>query len=66
MVNRVNKPELHVDTVADWEAWLDSDPDPTGSDYDCEEGDDPTRDHVRRGAGCRAVLRVDRWAVALP
>jgi uncharacterized protein YdeI (YjbR/CyaY-like superfamily) len=26
----VNKPELHVDTVADWEAWLDSDPDPTG------------------------------------
>ncbi len=30
MVNRVNKPELRVDTVADWEAWLDADPDPTG------------------------------------
>jgi uncharacterized protein YdeI (YjbR/CyaY-like superfamily) len=30
MVDRVNKPELHVDTVAEWEAWLDSDPDPIG------------------------------------
>ena len=30
MANRVNKPELHVDTVAEWEAWLDSDPDPGG------------------------------------
>jgi uncharacterized protein YdeI (YjbR/CyaY-like superfamily) len=30
MANRVNKPELHVDTVADWEAWLNSDPDPRG------------------------------------
>ena len=30
MVNRVNKPELHVDTVAEWESWLDSDPDPGG------------------------------------
>ncbi|MET0779902.1 MAG: YdeI/OmpD-associated family protein, partial [Microbacterium sp.] len=25
-----NKPELHVGTVADWEAWLNSDPDPRG------------------------------------
>ncbi|KRB36916.1 YdeI/OmpD-associated family protein [Microbacterium sp. Root180] len=24
------KPELHVDTVAEWEAWLQSDPDPGG------------------------------------
>ena len=30
MTGRVNKPELHVDTVAEWEAWLNSDPDPTG------------------------------------
>lgn len=30
MASRVNKPELHVDAVADWEAWLDSDPDPAG------------------------------------
>ncbi|MFF2487256.1 YdeI family protein [Microbacterium sp. NPDC058062] len=30
MADRANKPELHVDTVADWEAWLDSDPDPNG------------------------------------
>ena len=30
MANRVNKPELHMDTVADWEAWLDTDPDPSG------------------------------------
>ena len=30
MVDRVNKPELHVDTVADWEAWLSSEPDPIG------------------------------------
>jgi len=30
MVDRVSKPVLHVDAVADWEAWLDSDPDPSG------------------------------------
>lgn len=30
MADRVTKPVLHVDTVADWEAWLDSGPDPTG------------------------------------
>ena len=30
MVNHVVKPELHVDTVAEWEAWLDSGPDPSG------------------------------------
>ena len=30
MADRVSKPVLHVDTVAEWEAWLDSDPDPTG------------------------------------
>ena len=30
MANRVNTPELHMDTVADWEAWLDTDPDPSG------------------------------------
>jgi uncharacterized protein YdeI (YjbR/CyaY-like superfamily) len=30
MVDRVNKPELHVDTVEEWERWLDSDPDPNG------------------------------------
>ena len=30
MANRTDKPELHVDTLADWEAWLSSDPDPIG------------------------------------
>ena len=30
MADRVDKPELHLDTVADWEAWLDSEPDPSG------------------------------------
>ena len=30
MANRATKPELHVDTVADWEAWLNSGPDPSG------------------------------------
>ncbi|MGC5170146.1 YdeI/OmpD-associated family protein [Microbacterium sp. DT81.1] len=30
MVSHADKPELHVDTVADWEAWLDSHPDPVG------------------------------------
>ncbi|WP_214468511.1 YdeI/OmpD-associated family protein [Microbacterium flavescens] len=30
MAQRVDKPELHVDTVAEWEAWLESDPDPIG------------------------------------
>ncbi|WP_345800223.1 YdeI/OmpD-associated family protein [Microbacterium sp. AZCO] len=30
MSNRVAKPELHVDSVAEWEAWLDADPDPGG------------------------------------
>jgi uncharacterized protein YdeI (YjbR/CyaY-like superfamily) len=30
MVSPASKPELHVDTVADWEQWLSSDPDPTG------------------------------------
>lgn len=30
MVERVSKPELRVDTVAEWEAWLESDPDPGG------------------------------------
>src|SRR6478609_1985640 len=30
MADRVNKPELHVDTVADWEAWLGSGPDDGG------------------------------------
>ena len=30
MAARVNKPELHVESVADWEAWLSSDPDPIG------------------------------------
>ena len=30
MANRAEKPELHVGTVAEWEAWLDSDPDPNG------------------------------------
>ncbi|WP_243075408.1 YdeI family protein [Microbacterium sp. SS28] len=26
----MDKPELHVDTVAEWEAWLESGPDPIG------------------------------------
>jgi uncharacterized protein YdeI (YjbR/CyaY-like superfamily) len=30
MVDRASKPELHVDTVAEWEAWLESGPDPDG------------------------------------
>ncbi|NLP82427.1 bacteriocin-protection protein, YdeI/OmpD-associated family [Microbacterium sp. CFH 90308] len=30
MANSTSKPELHVDTVAEWEAWLDADPDPNG------------------------------------
>ena len=30
MADRVSKPVLHVDTVAEWEAWLEADPDPTG------------------------------------
>ena len=30
MVTRASKPELHVDTIAEWEAWLESDPDPNG------------------------------------
>lgn len=30
MGDRASKPELHPDSVAEWEAWLDSDPDPTG------------------------------------
>jgi uncharacterized protein YdeI (YjbR/CyaY-like superfamily) len=30
MVDRTDKPVLHVDTVAEWEAWLDSDPDARG------------------------------------
>jgi uncharacterized protein YdeI (YjbR/CyaY-like superfamily) len=30
MASRVNKPELHMETVADWEAWLNADPDPAG------------------------------------
>jgi uncharacterized protein YdeI (YjbR/CyaY-like superfamily) len=30
MAEPVKKPELHVDTVAEWEAWLKADPDPTG------------------------------------
>ena len=30
MANRTNKPELQVDSVAEWEAWLDSNPDPNG------------------------------------
>lgn len=30
MAGRVDKPILHVDTVSDWEAWLDSGPDPSG------------------------------------
>jgi uncharacterized protein YdeI (YjbR/CyaY-like superfamily) len=30
MVSHADKPQLHVDTVAEWEAWLNSDPDPSG------------------------------------
>ena len=30
MADRVIKPELHVDTVAEWEAWLNASPDPNG------------------------------------
>ncbi|MGP3534801.1 YdeI/OmpD-associated family protein [Microbacterium sp. RD1] len=30
MVDRATKPVLHLDTVAEWEAWLESSPDPTG------------------------------------
>jgi uncharacterized protein YdeI (YjbR/CyaY-like superfamily) len=30
MANRMNKPGLQVDTVADWEAWLNSNPDQSG------------------------------------
>ncbi|WP_344096843.1 YdeI/OmpD-associated family protein [Microbacterium deminutum] len=30
MPTHVIKPELHVHTVAEWEAWLNSDPDPNG------------------------------------
>jgi uncharacterized protein YdeI (YjbR/CyaY-like superfamily) len=30
MADRASKPELHVDTVADWEAWLKAAPDPIG------------------------------------
>jgi len=30
MVSHADKPVLHVDTVADWEAWLNSEPDPSG------------------------------------
>jgi len=30
MVGHADKPVLHVDSVAQWEAWLDSDPDPNG------------------------------------
>ncbi|WP_133541276.1 YdeI/OmpD-associated family protein [Microbacterium sp. BK668] len=30
MAQRADKPELHVDTASEWEAWLDSDPDPGG------------------------------------
>lgn len=30
MANHASKPELHVDTVAEWEMWLESDPDPGG------------------------------------
>lgn len=30
MADQVNKPELRVDTVAEWESWLNSDPDPGG------------------------------------
>jgi uncharacterized protein YdeI (YjbR/CyaY-like superfamily) len=30
MVAASAKPELHVDTVGEWESWLESDPDPVG------------------------------------
>ena len=30
MAAAANKPELHVDSVAEWEAWLSADPDPNG------------------------------------
>ena len=30
MAEPVNKPELHMDTVAEWEAWLAAEPDPIG------------------------------------
>ena len=30
MTDRTSKPELHVDTVAEWEAWLSASPDPNG------------------------------------
>jgi uncharacterized protein YdeI (YjbR/CyaY-like superfamily) len=30
MVNRASKPELHLDTAAEWETWLESEPDPSG------------------------------------
>ncbi len=30
MAHRPDKPELHVNTVAEWESWLDDDPDPMG------------------------------------
>lgn len=30
MAGHLDKPVLHADTVADWEAWLSSDPDPIG------------------------------------
>ena len=30
MADRMSKPELHVDTVAEWEAWLNASPDPNG------------------------------------
>lgn len=30
MADRTDKPELQFDTVADWEAWLDSNPDSSG------------------------------------
>jgi len=30
MVSPADKPVLHVKTVAEWEAWLNSDPDPSG------------------------------------
>ena len=30
MVDRLNKPQLNLDSVAEWEAWLAADPDPGG------------------------------------
>ena len=65
MATRVNKPELRVDTVAEWEAWLSRIPIRRRPLATAQEGVHPTRDHVRRGAGCRAVLRVDRRAGAI-